>query len=270
MQGRCRIPAVTDVRIVGRPSGPSAADFQTLPAGFHAPIVARSLDFPRLLKRRFGMLSAVLSVQDATRNMAGKISEIALIQGHPDCERSHFGHALADAYADGAREVSHIVHTIDVAALSFPFLRSREDLERGAPPPAIANAQRLIGQADHIVMLYPVWNGAMPALLKAFLEQVFRPAFTFVHFNPDEPLGFRSALRQPKRLTGKTARIVATMQMPAWIYRWWFHPRPDKTPFRLAGVRPIRESLIGLVETPDRAARERWIGTMRELGAEAR
>jgi putative NADPH-quinone reductase len=202
--------------------------------------------------------------------MAAKIREIVLIQGHPDCERSHFGHALADAYVSGARDVSHIVHCIEVATLSFPFLRSREDLERGEPPPAIRDAQRLIAAADHIVMFYPVWNGAMPALLKAFLEQVFRPAFTFLHFNPDEPLGFRAALRQPKRLTGKTARIVATMQMPAWVYRWWFHPRPDKTPFRLAGVRPIHENLIGLVEAPDRAARERWIQTMRELGEEAR
>jgi putative NADPH-quinone reductase len=80
--------------------------------------------------------------------MAAKISEIVLIQGHPGCERSHFGHALSDAYADGAREVSQLLHSIDVAALSFPFVRSRQDLERGAPPPAICEAQRLIARAD--------------------------------------------------------------------------------------------------------------------------
>lgn len=201
---------------------------------------------------------------------AAEIREIVLIQGHPDRERSHFGHALAEAYAAGARDVHHVVRTIEVAALSFPFLQSRRDLERSAAPPAIREAQRLIAGADHIVMFYPVWNGAMPALLKAFLEQVFRPAFTFLRFNPDQPLGFWSSLREPKRLTGKTARIVATMQMPAWVYRWWFHPRPDKTPLRLAGIRPIRESLIGLVETPNRAVRDRWIRTMRELGAQGR
>ena len=209
---------------------------------------------------------------DAKRDpiVAANIREIALIQGHPDPNHSHFGHALADAYLAGAHEAGHIVHRIDVANLSFPWARSRHDLERCAPPSDVENAQRIIGASDHIVMIYPVWNGTLPARLKGFLEQVFRPAFTFLRFNPDQPLGVATAIRQPKRLTGKTARVVATMQMPAFVYRWMFHPRPDVSPLRLAGVRPIRQTLIGLVEAPDRKARDRWLRTMRQLGERAR
>ena len=110
-------------------------------------------------------------------------------------------------------------------------------------------------------MIYPVWNGTLPARLKGFLEQVFRPAFTFLRFNPDQPLGVATAIRQPKRLTGKTARVVATMQMPAFVYRWYFHPHPEKNTLRLGGIRPIRESLIGLVEAPDPRKREQWLVT---------
>ena len=202
--------------------------------------------------------------------MAANIRAIALIQGHPDPDRSHFGHALADAYVTGARQAGHIVHVMDVATLNFPWLRSRHDLERCPPPFAIENAQRIIAASDHIVMIYPVWNGAMPARLKGFLEQVFRPAFMFLHFNPDQPLGFASAMRQHTRLTGKTARIVVTMQMPAFVYRWLFHPRPDISPLRLSGVRGIRQTLIGRVEAPNQALRDGWLSAMHELGEQAR
>jgi putative NADPH-quinone reductase len=191
---------------------------------------------------------------------------IAIIQGHPDPRGHHFGHALAEAYIKGATEVGHTIIVIDVAKLEFPLLRCKEDLERGGPPDVIQQAQSAIAGSDHIVMIYPVWNGAMPALLKGFLEQTFRPAFIFPDAKAGEPLGFSSWFTQRKALTGKTARIVVTMQMPAFVYRWYFHPHPEKNTLRLGGISPIRESLVGLVEAPSGAKRERWLRTMYAFG----
>jgi hypothetical protein len=57
-----------------------------------------------------------------------------------------------------------------------------------------------------------------------------------------------------------------TMQMPAFVYRWYFHPHPEKNTLRLGGISPIRESLIGLVEAPSSAKRERWLRTMYAFG----
>ena len=68
--------------------------------------------------------------------------------------------------------------------------------------------------ADHVVILYPLWLGSMPALLKALLEQVLRPGFAYSTLKLGKwPVKF---------LSGKTARIVITMGMPAPIYRWYF------------------------------------------------
>jgi putative NADPH-quinone reductase len=195
---------------------------------------------------------------------------IAIIQGHPDPLGHHFGHALADAYVKGAHEGGHEIHVIDVATLDFPLLRSREDLERGVPPDAIQQAQAAIGRSDHVVMIYPVWNGAMPALLRGFLEQTFRPAFIFPDVKPGEKLGFFAWFTQRKALKGTSARIVVTMQMPAFVYRWYFHPHPEKNTLRLCGMGPIRESLIGFVETPNGRTRERWLGKMYAFGREGR
>jgi putative NADPH-quinone reductase len=179
-----------------------------------------------------------------------------VIQGHPDPASSHFCHALSEAYIRGAQAAGHETRVIPVARMDFPLLRGRDD-QVGPAPEQIREAQTVIGWADHLVMLYPIWNGGAPALLRGFLEQTFRPGFVFPSAPKDKALGFFSALVQKKRLRGKTGRIVATMQMPAFLYRWYFHPHPERNTLRLSGISPVWESLIGIVQRQDGAKRER-------------
>jgi putative NADPH-quinone reductase len=74
-----------------------------------------------------------------------------------------------------------------------------------------------------------------------------------------------------KLLTGKSARIVVTMGMPAFFYRFYFRAHGGKGLKRsilgLSGIKPIKESLIGMVEG-SQAAREKWLAKMRVLGSE--
>lgn len=193
-----------------------------------------------------------------------KRKRIAIIQGHPDPRGNRYGHALADAYVSGAGEAGHAVERIDVAKLDFPLLRSKEDWEGGAAPRAIREAQSAVGEAEHLVIFYPLWLGAMPALLKAFLEQLFRPGFGIA----------QSDKMWKKLLTGRTARIVVTMGMPAFLYRWYFRAHSLKNLERnilgFCGIGPIKESLIGMIEAKDPSKREQWLAKMRALGREGR
>ena len=191
---------------------------------------------------------------------------ITIIQGHPDPQGNHFGHALADAYAKGAEEAGHEVKRIAVAELDLPLLRSKEDWEKGPFSHSIRQCQEAIGWADHLVIIYPLWLGTMPALLKAFLEQVFRPGFAISKALPNK--------MWKKLLTGKTARIVVTMGMPAFLYRWYFRAHSLKSLERnilaFSGIGPIRASLIGMVEASDNSKREKWIEKIRAFGQEGR
>lgn len=185
---------------------------------------------------------------------------VAIIQGHPD-PALHFGHALVEAYAEGAREAGHAVREISIAKLDFPLLRSKDEWEHGAPPPAVADCQEIIAWSDHLVIVYPLWLGGMPALLKGFLEQTLRPGFA---------LGTTASGGMPqKRLKGKSARIVVTMGMPAIFYRWYFRAHSLKSLERnilaFCGIGPIRHSLIGLIEG-DGARRQKWLAKMRAFG----
>lgn len=187
---------------------------------------------------------------------------IAIIQGHPDAQGNHFGHALAEAYARGAAQAGHDVKTLTVASLDFPLLRRKEDWEDETPPEMIRQAQEMIGWADHLLIIYPLWLGSMPAILKAFLEQVFRPGFAISKSGTGKSW--------KKLLSGKSARIVVTMGMPAILYRWYFLAHSLKSLERnilgFCGIGPIRENLIGLVENQNGAKREKWLGRMRALG----
>jgi putative NADPH-quinone reductase len=187
---------------------------------------------------------------------------IVIIQGHPDPKGGHFAQALAAAYSEGARRAGHEVRTIDVAHLEFPLLRSKEEFEHGSPTESIAIAQEALRWADHLVIIYPLWLGSMPALLKGFLEQTFRPGFAFTAAESLSPW--------TRRLKGKSARVVVTMGMPAFFYRWYFRAHSLKSLERnilsFCGIGPIRETLIGMIEAPKGKARERWLAKMRAFG----
>jgi putative NADPH-quinone reductase len=190
---------------------------------------------------------------------------IVIIQGHPDPRGGHFGQALASDYTRGAQAAGHEVRSIAVAKLEFSMLRSKEEWEGGTPTEAIRQAQTTIAWAEHLVIFYPLWLGSMPALLKAFLEQVFRPGFAIP--KPGESKMWK------KLLSGKSARIVVTMGMPAFLYRWYFGAHSLKSLERnilgFCGIAPIRENLFGVVEGSG-SRRKKWLADMRDLGFRGR
>lgn len=193
-------------------------------------------------------------------------TQVLLIQGHPDPAGGHLCHALAQAYAEGARDAGHEVRTLDVAQLDFPLLRSQHAWAHEPLPPALLPAQEAIRWADHLVFFFPLWLGGMPALLKGFLEQIAREGFAFAK-DAKSPLGV-------KLLKGRSARLVVTMGMPAVIYRYYFRAHSIKALERnilgFVGIGPIEETLIGLVEGMADEARVKWFDSLRELGRQAR
>ena len=184
---------------------------------------------------------------------------IAILQGHPDASTQHLCHALAQAYAEGAQAAGHEVRIIDVAQLDFPVLRSHADWDGGTLPPSLADGVQTLRWAEHVVLFFPLWLGDMPALLKAYLEQISRDALSFERTNGT-----------PKMLAGRTARIVATMGMPAVVYRWYFRAHSvralERNILGFFGVSPVHETLIGSVAGLDERAKTKWFSKLRGLG----
>jgi len=186
---------------------------------------------------------------------------IAIIQGHPDPGSKRFCHALADAYAQSAVSTGHEVTRIEVARLDFPILRTQEDFEHGQLPETLVEARDSIVSAQHLVIVFPLWHGTMPALLKAFLEQVMRPGVALEYRKHGFPRGL---------LVGRSARMVVTMGMPALIYRLYFRAHGvrglERSVLKFAGMKPVRETLLGTVDSASDANRRAWLDRMRDYG----
>src|SRR5579871_2861094 len=186
---------------------------------------------------------------------------IVVIDGHPDTTGHHLLNAMADAYAEAAILSNHQVRRVQVAKLDFPLLRTQADFELGELPPVLLQARDDMRWAEHWVLLFPLWHGTMPALLKGFLEHIFRPGFAMEY----REKGF------PRRLlAGRSARIVVTMGMPVLLYRWYFGAFGvrgfERSMLAFAGIKPIRENLYGLTFA-DEKKRARWIEDMRKCAA---
>ncbi|CAN7332113.1 NAD(P)H-dependent oxidoreductase [Aminobacter sp. LjRoot7] len=188
---------------------------------------------------------------------------ILIIIGHPDPAPERFCRALAAAYAAAAERAGHQVRKIDLAIMDFPLLRTADAFEHGPVPAPLREAAEAVVWSEHLVFVFPLWLGTMPALLKGFLEQVMRPGVAFDY--PDKEGALTKSL-----LRGRSARIVVTMGMPTIFYRLWFLSHGIASMRRgilnFVGIKPVRETLLGPVGGINSVRRSKWIRQMEKLG----
>lgn len=126
----------------------------------------------------------------------------------------------------------------------------------------LLGAQEDIAWADHLVFVYPTWWGAMPALLKGFIDRVFLPGFAFKY---RENSKFWDRL-----LAGRSAHLLVTMDTPPWYYRWIFrmpgHQQMKRTILEFSGIKPVKVSSFGPVLHATQAQKDTWAARAVALG----
>ena len=185
---------------------------------------------------------------------------VLVVDGHPDKDRARFCHALADAYVAGAREGGHETRLIVLADAEFPLLRTAAEFDQPPETASILSACDDIAWANHIVFVFPLWIGSAPALLRAFLEQTARGAF----FARTEGRGIQ------QRLTGRTARLIVTMGMPAFVYSLGFGAHGlksiAKSALGFAGIAPTKMTLFGAAGEQSATVAKTRLRQVRALG----
>jgi len=186
------------------------------------------------------------------------MSRIVIIVGHglsgTTCR------ALAEAYMRGAESAGHHVTLFNTATLTFdPILRGGHRTLQPLEPDLVA-ARRAIQAADHMVLIFPLWLGRLRAIFKGFVERVLQPDI----FEPAKTGMF------VKPWKGKSVRIVMTMGVPGFVYRWYFGAHELKELKRnvlgFLGAGPIRSSIHGVIEGVLPLRRAQWLADMEGLG----
>jgi NAD(P)H dehydrogenase (quinone) len=187
-------------------------------------------------------------------------NKIAVINGNPYSQS--YGTALAEAYHRGAVQGGSEVRMIDVGSLSFePNLKygyhQRIELEED-----LLRAQETIRWADHLVFVYPIWWGTVPAILKGFIDRIFLPGFAYQP-RPSSQLW-------DKLLRGKSARLIVTMDAPSWyhrlVYRQAAHHVMKRATLQYCGINPVRITELCSVKESTESKRKQWLEQIETLG----
>lgn len=135
---------------------------------------------------------------------------LLIVLAHPD--PAGFGPALARAARAAAEGAGHEVALLDLNAEGFdPVLRGPE--LRGPPGPDLARHTAALARAEALLLVFPLWWSGPPAILKGWLDRLWREG---VAYTTDGPGGrLRPGLRGITRLG-----VVMTTGAPWWAWRF--------------------------------------------------
>ncbi len=192
------------------------------------------------------------------------MTKIAIVVGNPML--GSYCEALGEAYRRGAESAGHEAKLLPLARMNFdPVLREGYRREQTLEPDLVV-ARQALQASDHWVLVFPLWCGDMPAIMKGFIERVLQPDLLAI-----QKSGGKASW---KIFKGKSARIIMTMGMPGWFYRWYYGAHALKLLKRnilhFSGVSPVRSSVYGMIEGVSDDKRKEWLRAVEALGHQAR
>ncbi len=175
-----------------------------------------------------------------------------------------FTHNLAQAYAQSAQQ-KHDVQLLDLSQMEFNLDLSMGYTKDAELETSLTSFQKALEWCDHLVIFTPIWWGALPAKLKGLIDRTFLPGFAFQ---------YEAGKAIPKKLlTGKTARIVMTMDTPPWYYRLIQGAPAIKqlktATLKFVGFKSVKSNMLGPIISSTSNVREKWLLDISKLGLSA-
>ena len=159
------------------------------------------------------------------------MTKIFLVYGHYN-EKS-FNAAIRDKFIDTVKKNSHDVDVVDLYKEKFNPVFSGEE-----PDESVLDHRKRIEKSDVIVLIAPIWNFRMPAIVEGWIDKVLAPPWAFkfkrLFGNYGFPLG---------NLKGKKAVIFCTYGSPQFAVRTFFLNMPTKRlrrgVFNICGIKDV-------------------------------
>lgn len=189
--------------------------------------------------------------------------KILIVLGHPD--PSSLNHAIAHAVCDDMRDAGHDVIFHDLYAERFdPLLFAGEIPEDAKIPESIQSHCRDLCSANGLVVVHPNWWGQPPAILKGWIDRVFRPGIAYRFEDGDSgegiPIGLLRATASVILNTSNTAEAREQMVFGDPLEAIWRRCILD-----LCGVPSFHRRTFRVVVTSTRQQRVAWIEEARNL-----
>ena len=168
---------------------------------------------------------------------------LLFIHAHPVPES--FNTALCKAAVDAAGTAGHEVRLIDLHAEGFnPVISTEERRSYTEDAPVPADLQphvQALKWAEGLILVYPTWWYAQPAILKGWMDRVWRPNIAFTLHEEGQRL-------RPGLANIRLIGVITTFGSPWWF--WTF----------LIGAPGRKIILRGLRFCTARRTRTFWLG----------
>ena len=144
------------------------------------------------------------------------MKKIFIIYGHYD-DKS-FNASIKNTFIETAKENGHTVDCVDLYKEKFDPVFSG-----GEPGADVLDHRKRISNSDIIVLIAPIWNFRMPAIVEGWIDKVLAPPWAFkfkkLFGNYGYPIG---------NLKGKKAIVFCTYGSPQFAIRTFFLNMPTK------------------------------------------
>ena len=159
------------------------------------------------------------------------MKKIFLVYGHYN-DKS-FNAAIKNTFIKTAEEKGHHVDCVDLYKEKFDPVYSGEK-----PDSQVIEHQKKIEQSNVIVIIAPIWNFRMPAIVEGWIDKVLAPPWAFkfkkLFGNYGYPIG---------NLKGKKAIVFCTYGSPQFAIRTFFLNMPTKSlrrgVFNICGITDV-------------------------------
>jgi len=132
--------------------------------------------------------------------------KVLVVIGHQNTRQDSFCHALAGAARAALEEAGHEVVYHDLYAERFDAILPHAEVPKNAPlEPVIQRHCDELRSAQGYVVVHPNWWAQPPAMLKGWIDRVFRQGVVY-EFGPGGTI--------VGHLTGKTAVVLTTSNTP--------------------------------------------------------
>ena len=159
------------------------------------------------------------------------MKKIFVVYGHYD--DASFNAAIKKKFIETAKENGHTVDCVDLYKEKYDPVFSG-----GEPGADVLDHRKRISNSDIIVLIAPIWNFRMPAIVEGWIDKVLAPpwAFSFKRLfgNYAYPIG---------NLKEKNAIVFCTYGSPQFAIRTFFLNMPTKRlrrgVFNICGIKDI-------------------------------
>jgi putative NADPH-quinone reductase len=191
------------------------------------------------------------------RPLAGDLMNVLVVLGHP--KQGSLNHAIAEVVLTTLRADGHEATFHDLYRERFdPVLQAAEISASAELDPIVAEHCRALVACDGLVIIHPNWWGQPPAILKGWVDRIFRAGVAFRFEDGDSGEGAPIPL-----LRASAALILNTTDTPPERERAEFGDPLDtiwkNCILRYSGIRTVVRQTYGVVVTSSREARRGWL-----------